>query len=108
MFSVLKFLFRLLGYALLAVAIIAGIADASSSIALSQLRLAPLGEVWSGLSPASLALTEAFVREAVHPALWDHVAGTLLTLPVWAVLAPLGLLLLALGSRRQRPRALYA
>ena len=40
MISVLKFLFRILGYGFVAVAIIAGISDASSSIALSEIRLA--------------------------------------------------------------------
>ena len=108
MFSVLKFIFRLLGYGFLAVAIIAGIADASSSIALSKIHLAPLGQVWFDLSPETLNLAQAMVQRYVHPALWDPVIQTALSWPVWAVFAPLGLVLLFIGSKRRRQRVQYA
>ncbi len=108
MFSVLKFLFRVLGYGLLALAIIAGISDASSSIAQSQVYLAPLGEVWFDLSPETLNLAQAVVQRHVHPTLWDPFLQTALTWPVWAVFLPLGLFLLWLGARRRRQQPLYA
>ena len=108
MISVLKFLFRMLGYAFLAVAIIAGISDASSSIALSQISMAPLGQVWFGLSPETLNLSQAIVQRYLHPALWDPGIQTLLTWPVWAVFAPLGLLFLWLGARRRRQLVQFA
>jgi hypothetical protein len=108
MIGVFKFLFRFLGYGLLAVAIIAGISDASSSIALSEVRMAPLGKVWFDLSPESLNLAQAVVQRHIHPALWDPAIQEILTWPVWAVFAPLGLLLLWLGSPRRRRRAQYA
>ncbi|WP_428641682.1 hypothetical protein [Roseibium sp.] len=108
MISVLKFLFRVLGYGLLALAIIAGISDASISIAQSQVHLVPLGQVWFDLSPETLNLSQAVVQRYVHPALWDPVLQTLLAWPVWAVLGPFGLLFLFLGARRRRQQVLYA
>lgn len=108
MFSVLKFIFRILGYGFLAVAIIAGISDASSSIALSKIHLAPLGQVWSDLSPVTLGLAQEAVEQHVPPTLWNPVLKTDLTWPVWAVFAPLGLVLLFLGSKRRRRRVQYA
>lgn len=103
----MKFLFRVLGYGFLAVAIIAGISDASSSIAQSQVYLAPLGHVWSGLSPATLDMTQQFMLSR-SPALWDLAQQTVMTWPVWAVLGPLGLLFLWLGAKRRRQLAQFA
>lgn len=108
MFSIVKFLFRILGYGLLAVAIIAGISDASSSIALSEIHLAPLGQVWFDLAPETLNLAQAVVQRYLHPALWDPAIQTALTWPVWAVFAPLGLLFLWLGAKRRRQLVQYA
>lgn len=108
MFGVVKFLLRILGYGLLAVAIIAGISDASSSIAQSEVHLAPLGQVWFDLSPETLNLAQAGVQRHLHPALWDPVLQSMLTWPVWAVFAPFGLLLLWLGARRRRQRVQFA
>ncbi|WP_269583940.1 hypothetical protein [Roseibium sp. Sym1] len=104
----MKFIFRVLGYGLLAVAIIAGISDASSSIALSRVHLAPLGQVWFDLSPESLNLAQAVVQRYLHPGLWDPAIQTMLTWPVWAVFAPLGLVFLWLGAKRRRQRVQFA
>lgn len=108
MFSVVKFLFRLLGYGFLAIAIIAGIADASGSIAQSQVYMAPLGQVWFNLSPETLNLSQAFTQRYVHPSLWDPGVQTVLTWPVWAVFAPLGMFLLWLGAKRRRQSVQFA
>ncbi|MHA7774949.1 hypothetical protein [Roseibium sp. M-1] len=108
MITVVKFLFRILGYGFLAVAIIAGIADASSSIALSQLHLAPMGQVWMDLSPLSFEAAGVFLTDHVHPLLWGTLQQSVMTWPVWAVFAPLGLLLLWLGAKRRRQQAQFA
>jgi len=108
MITVVKFLFRILGYGFLAVAIIAGISDASSSIALSTLHLAPFGEVWTDLSPQSYEAAGELLTTHVHPALWGTLQQTVMTWPVWAVLAPFGLLLMWLGAKRRRQQAMFA
>ncbi|WP_460084156.1 hypothetical protein [Roseibium sp. LAB1] len=104
----MKFLFRIFGYGFVAVAIIAGIADASSSIALSEIRLAQLGQVWQDLSPTSFEMAEVHVVASFDPTVWQTLKETVLTWPVWAVFAPIGLLLLWLGAKRRRQRVLYA
>lgn len=108
MFSVLKFIFRLTGLALLAVAIIAGISDASTSIAQSQVQLQPLGQLLFNLFPDTFPILQPAIERHIHPALWDPVLLTLMTWPVWAVFAPVGLLFLWLGARRQRYQTQFA
>jgi hypothetical protein len=108
MITVVKFLFRLLGYGFLAVAIIAGISDASSSIALSTLHLASFRQVWTDLSPASFEAAGSLLDANVHPALWGALQQTVMTWPVWAVMAPFGLMLLWLGAKRRGHRAQFA
>ncbi|MET1413572.1 hypothetical protein ABVF61_14965 [Roseibium sp. HPY-6] len=101
MISVFKFIFRLAGLGLLAVAIIAGISDASTSIAQSQTQLQPLGQLLFSLFPDTFPILQPAIERHVHPALWDPVLLTLMTWPVWAVFAPLGLAFLWLGARRR-------
>jgi len=107
MITVLKFLLRLSGYAFLSIAIIAGIADASTSIAQSQLYLAPLGQVWANVSPETLDLSRAFIQSNRSLAFWEPGIETVLAWPVWAVFAPLGLFCLWLGGRRRSQRIQY-
>ncbi|MCV0428219.1 MAG: hypothetical protein K5905_22415 [Roseibium sp.] len=108
MITVVKFLFRVFGYGFLAVAIIAGISDASTSIAQSQMHLAPLGQVWFNLSPETLNLSQAVIQRYVHPSLWDPALQTVLTWPVWAVFAPLGLGFMWLGAKRRQHQPQFA
>lgn len=107
MIAVFKFLFRVFGYAFLSIAIIAGIADASTSIAQSQLYLASLGQVWANVSPATLELSRAYMQGNLHLAFWEPGLETVLTWPVWAVFASLGLLCLWFGARRRSQRVQY-
>lgn len=108
MISILKFLFRVLGYGFLAVAIIAGISDASTSIAQSQVYIAPLGDVWLGVSPQSLSAVQAYLQQPSLPDLWGAGLETILKWPVWAVLAPIGLVFLWLGVQRRSRRVQFA
>ena len=84
MISIVKFVFRLMGLAFLAIAIIAGISDASTSIAQSQVQLQPLGQLLFGLFPDTFPILQPAIERHVHPALWDPVLLTLMTWPVWA------------------------
>ncbi|MEP1932075.1 MAG: hypothetical protein ABJJ37_12410 [Roseibium sp.] len=107
MLSILKFVLRVSGCIVLAIAIVAGVSDASSSIAQSQIVLAPLGQVWFELSPETLNTSQAVVQRYVHPTLWDPVIQTLLTWPAWVVLAPLGMLLLWGGASERKQTILF-
>jgi len=93
---------------LLALAIIAGISDASQSIAMNKLVLTPLGQVWFDLSPETLNLSQAVIQRYVHPAVWDPIILSALTWPAWSVLGGLGMLCLWMGARRQKRRFRYA
>lgn len=108
MISIVKFVFRLMGLAFLAIAIIAAISDASTSIAQSQLQLQPLGQLLFGLFPDTFPILQPAIERHVHPALWDPVLLTLMTWPVWAVAAPLGLGFLWMGARRGRIQPQFA
>lgn len=108
MISILKFILRAFGAILMALAIIAGIADASRSIAEAEVMLKPLGQLWFELSPETLNLSQAVIQRYVHPAVWDPILQTALTWPAWVVFAGLGVLFMWLGARRQKHRIRFA
>ncbi|MBZ0218083.1 MAG: hypothetical protein K8F25_16115 [Fimbriimonadaceae bacterium] len=96
------FVFRFLGLCLVAIAFIALVVDGTKSIAASTLYFTPLGEGWFSLHPPSLNLFQAIVERYTFPFIWDSIIIYLLLLPVWVVIAALGLLLLYIGRRRLR------
>jgi hypothetical protein len=108
MISIVKFLLRMFGFGLLAIAIVVGIADASRSIAESQIMFKPLGQLWFEMSPETLNLSQAVIQRYVHPTVWDPMLQTVLTWPAWAVFAGIGVLFLLIGARRQKRRFRYA
>ncbi|WP_346900428.1 hypothetical protein [uncultured Roseibium sp.] len=87
---------------MLACALVAIIADASKSIAQSELVLLPFGQLWFDRSPDTLNMAQAAIQRHVSPFLWDPVIQTLLTWPVWAVFGLFGLIFLWLGTRSNR------
>jgi len=107
-FALLRLLFRLGGYVMLPCALVAIIADASKSIASSELVLLPLGQLWFDQSPETLNMAQAAIQRHVSPFLWDPVIQTLLTWPIWGVLGPLGLIFLWLGTRGSKRSAVLA
>lgn len=108
----IRFLVRLVGLWLVALALVALVVDGTSSIAAMRWVFTPLGKYWFDLDAASLGLAQAAVQRHVAPALWDPVIQTLLLAPVWAIAGPLGFLLLWLGDlfrrRRRQNVALHA
>ncbi|MAA99589.1 MAG: hypothetical protein CMN86_15045 [Stappia sp.] len=102
----IRFLLRILGLWLVALALVALVIDATGSIAASAWVFTPAGKYWFDFDPASLGLAQAAVQRHVSPMLWDPVIQTLLEAPVWAVAGPLGFVLLWLGDlgRRRRRR----
>lgn len=108
MFSLVRFVFRVIGFVALAAAILAGISDGSMSIAQSRFVATPLGQIWFDLSPDTLNLSQAVVQRYVHPSVWDPAVLQVLTWPAWAVFAGLGLVFLWIGARRQRRSLRFA
>lgn len=96
----IRFLFRMLGYLLLAGAFVAAVIDGTRSIASSGLQLTSVQMVlergWSTLVPSLRAATSQ-----VHPLLWDPVAQGLLHAPVAVVLFVVGLVFALMSSPRE-------
>jgi len=95
--------FRVLGTWSLLVSVIALVVDVTRSMSADTLVMTRLGEHWFQLNAASLNAAQAAVQRYVLPALWDPVILTLLKTPTWIVFAVLGILLLWIGRRRERP-----
>ncbi len=97
-----RFFSRVIGYWLVAIALVAAVVDGSRSIAAAAWSAVPIGQYWYDLSPATLDGAQTAVQRSVGPWLWDPIVMTVIQQPVWAVAAPLGLLLIWLGRKRRR------
>jgi hypothetical protein len=102
----IRFLFRFVGYWVLAGALVAAIIDGAKSIAESTLITTPLGQHFQQLAPSLLQRLEFGVQNNLGlPWLWDFVFVNILTWPSFAVLGIFALILLVIG-RRKRTRAI--
>lgn len=97
----IRFLFRLAGFLLLAGGFVSVVIDGTRSIAASGLRVTRLGETLEFLAPGKLAQLQPIV-EKIHPKLWDPLAQWLLGSPTAAVLGLAGLILLWIGRPRRQ------
>ncbi|HTV70290.1 MAG TPA: hypothetical protein VMF90_17320 [Rhizobiaceae bacterium] len=98
----IRFLFRLLAMIALSAAVILAVIDATRSVAAGAFVTTPLGESWLSALPKSLEAVQTMVENSLGRAAWDAIVLYLLTLPGFAVLAVLALLLYAIGRRRER------
>ena len=98
----LRLLFRLAAMISLSVAVIMAVLDTTRSVAASALVMTPLKTSWLAVSPDTLAATEVFVREKIHPMAWDGAIAWILNLPGFAVFCGLALILYAIGYKPQR------
>ena len=62
------------------------------------------GTIWAVIDRPSLGLTQVGIERYVAPWLWDPVMLTLLTSPLWLVLAIPGLFFLLISRWRRRLR----
>ena len=99
-----RLLFRLLGLALLILAIAFLVRDLYHRLDSGLFEPVPLGQYWYGWSPGTLNLTQAVVQRYVWPPLWDSFLQPLLELPAFLPLGIAGLLLLLLTRRRRHRR----
>jgi len=100
----IRFLFRFVGYWLLAGALVAAIIDGAKSIAASSLVTTALGQHFQQLAPTLLQRLEFGIQNNLgQPWLWDVVFINILSLPSFAVLGLLALMFMLIGRRKQAP-----
>ena len=97
---------RIIGWALLAVALVALGADIVGWLSSGSLRVTSLGQHWFEIHRASLGLAQAAVQRHVLPELWDPVIQTVLLWPTWAVFGVTGAVLAYLCRGRRRASGL--
>ncbi|MDI4658734.1 hypothetical protein [Xanthobacter autotrophicus] len=99
----IRFLFRFIGFWLVAGGFVALIVDGTRSIASSALVFTSTGDAWFALSPGTLEQAERSGRAGL-PLVWNTAILPLLSLPAFLLLVVVGLILLALGRVRERSR----
>jgi hypothetical protein len=84
-------------------AVIAGVSDATrAQLGMPGPPSTPLLKHLGDFAPSSLAAAQRTVQNRIHPLVWDPVAKSFLSLPSWASLGAIGLLLAYAGRRRRR------
>lgn len=94
---------RVLGWLLLAGAVVALVPDILRSVRAGAIETQPIGAMWYALSPESLIRAQAWVQAFIDPAVWSRGIFPLLTMPAWVPAGFLGVVFL-LVTRRQTHR----
>jgi hypothetical protein len=95
---------RILGWLLIALALLALGGDGLRWLETGMIGLIGLGDFWSRLDPPTYNLLQTIGRDYLPPVLWDPGLATVLRWPAAAVLGLLGILLLLLFRRRTPKR----
>ena len=95
-----RFVFRLLGYLLLAGAFVSAVVDGTRSIAASSLVWTRVAEPLEKLAPKATPWLQATLS-GVHPLLWDPVALRALGVPLALALLLFGILFVVLAADRE-------
>ena len=99
----MRFILRIAGTLLVALAAILLIIDGTKSLAANALVLTSLADSWTQIHPDSLAALTDFLETRLFGPLLEPVITALLGFPGWAVIGVPGLLLAWAGrSRRER------
>lgn len=94
----MRFILRLLGFILLAGALVALVYDLGGFSQSAEDGLSPLGALWFQLHPGSLNMLQAGVERNIDQDLWHETIFPILELPAVFVLAIPGLVLLLLST----------
>ena len=103
----IRFLFRFVGFVILAAAFVSLIYDGTKTIAGSQVHFTKLGTAWFNFHPNSLQLLQPAIERHVAEWLWNPVIQTILEQPTWLVLGVVGSLLILIG-RKKKPLIGYS
>jgi hypothetical protein len=93
---------RLIGWILLACALVAMGNDILRSVRAGVIDTQPIGALWFAASPGSLIRAQAWVQSFVGHAVWDKGIFPLLTMPAWLPSGFLGVVLLLVTRKRTR------
>lgn len=97
----IRLIFRSFGILALACAFVALVVDGTRSIAAGEIMMARLGEIAQHALGAKFAALQPLIERNITPLLWSLVVERLLLVPLWLVLAALGIgLVLATQARR--------
>jgi hypothetical protein len=102
---------RILGWLLMAVALLALGGDGLRWLETGMMTFISLGDFWARLDPPTWSLLQTIGRDYLPPVLWDPGLATILRWPAVLVSGIFGLVLLLIfrrrtGKRRQRFGAL--
>ena len=92
---------RILGWLLLALALLAAGAETVASLRAGEWQPMALGQLWYDLHRGSLNLMQAVVQRYLHPAIWDPGVIFVLQWPAWLVALIPGAILLFFSRRRR-------
>lgn len=95
---------RILGWLLIAVALLALGGDGLRWLETGVTTFISLGDFWARLDPPTHSLMQTIGRDYLPPVLWDPGLATLLRWPAAAVLGLFGLALLLIFRRRGSKR----
>ncbi len=90
---------RILGWLLLAGAVVALVPDILRSARAGTIDTQPIGAMWFALSPGSLIRAQAFVQAYIDPAVWSRGIFPLLTMPAWLPAGFFGIVFLLVTRR---------
>lgn len=93
---------RLIGWILLAAALVALGADIVRSVRAEAIDTQPIGALWFATSPGSLMRTQAWVQAFIGSAVWSKGIFPLLTMPAWLPSGFLGAVFLLITRRHAR------
>lgn len=103
-----RFVFRLVSFGALCLAVIAATMDSIASVSASQFVVTPLRFAWVELDPTSLVRFRAFVEDKAGAAVWQAFDAWLLPQPAFAVLLSLSLIFWMIGYRKPSPAGRFA
>lgn len=95
---------RILGWLMIAVALLALGGDGLRWLETGMMTFIPLGDFWARLDPPTFNLLQAIGRDYLPPVLWDPGLATILRWPAVAVAGIFGLVLLVLFRKRAPKR----